>query len=106
MVTDKISRAAATVEALTEVSDLGVHVGVQQDVLGLEVPVHHHVPVAVVHGGDDLLKQPSALLLVQLGGGGQTKRGSRGIRRVYCVNTQVSSLRFSICIQKNYISLS
>lgn len=62
-------------EGLTKVGDLGVHVGVQQDILGLEVPVHHHVPVAVIHGGDDLLKQPPALLLVQLGEGKGRQRG-------------------------------
>ena len=50
----------------TEVCDLGVHLGVQEDVLRLEVSVHHHVSVAVVHRRDDLLKQPPALLLLQL----------------------------------------
>lgn len=34
---------------LTKVGNLGVFVGVEQDVLGFEVSVDHHVPVTVVH---------------------------------------------------------
>lgn len=50
----------------TKVCNLGIHVRIQQDVLRLQVSVHHHVSVTVIHPRDDLLKQTPALLLIQL----------------------------------------
>lgn len=35
-------------DTLTKVSDLGVHVRIEQHILRLKVPVHNHVSVAVV----------------------------------------------------------
>ena len=49
-----------------EVSDLHIERLVQQQVLRLEVPVHHVVAVAVVHAADDLLEEPPGVLLLQL----------------------------------------
>ena len=48
-----------------EVCYLDVHLGVQQQVLRLQVAVHHHVAMAVLHPGDDLLVEVTRLVLVQ-----------------------------------------
>ena len=45
-------------------SNLDVEVGVQQQVLGLEVSVDDSSPVAVRHGGNDLAELPASLFLV------------------------------------------
>ena len=42
-------------------SSLGVAVGVDQDVAGLEIAVDHQVPVRVLHRGADLAEQRDAL---------------------------------------------
>uniref|UniRef100_A0A1I8I6A6 ABM domain-containing protein n=1 Tax=Macrostomum lignano TaxID=282301 RepID=A0A1I8I6A6_9PLAT len=49
-----------------EVRDLHIQIGVQQQVLRLEVAVHDHVLVAVVHPGYDLLEEAARLLLAQV----------------------------------------
>ena len=47
--------------AKPKVDDLDVSVGIEQDVLGLDVAVDQKVFVAVVHGRDDLAKEPPRL---------------------------------------------
>ena len=37
-----------------------------EDVLWLEVSVHHHVAVAVLHPRDDLLEEPASIIFIQL----------------------------------------
>lgn len=59
-------RTEETAEALTEVGYLCVHVCVQQHVFRFQVPVDHHVPVAVIHAGEDLLEKTSTFLFIQL----------------------------------------
>mmetsp|Transcript_10454 Transcript_10454/g.43278 ORF Transcript_10454/g.43278 Transcript_10454/m.43278 type:complete len:343 (+) Transcript_10454:2484-3512(+) len=51
--------------AQAKVRDLHVGLGVQQEVLGLEIAVDHHVAVAVLDAGDDLLKEVSRLVLAE-----------------------------------------
>lgn len=53
-------------ETLTKVCNLGIHVCIKQHIFRLEVSVHHHVPVAVVYCWNNLLKQPTTLLFIQL----------------------------------------
>lgn len=42
-----------------------MHVVVQQQILGLEIAVHDHVPMAVVDTGDDLLEEATRVVLLQ-----------------------------------------
>uniref|UniRef100_A0A182J6B2 Uncharacterized protein n=1 Tax=Anopheles atroparvus TaxID=41427 RepID=A0A182J6B2_ANOAO len=49
--------------AEAEVSQLHVHLRVEQDVLRLQVPVHDPIPVAVVERGHDLREDAGSLLL-------------------------------------------
>ncbi len=46
-----------------KVSDLDIAVGVQQQVLWLQIPVDHHVAVAVLHARNDLLEELAGLIL-------------------------------------------
>lgn len=48
-----------------KVSDLDVHLGVEQEVLWLQVAVHDHVTVAVFHPRYDLLEEVPRLLFQQ-----------------------------------------
>ena len=50
----------------TEVSNLDIERLVQQQILGLQVPVDDIVSVTVVNTGDDLLEEPPSVLLLQL----------------------------------------
>lgn len=50
----------------TKISYLCIHVCIQQHVLWLQVPVHHHVPVAVIHCREDLLEKAASLCLLDL----------------------------------------
>ena len=49
-----------------KVGDLDVEVLVEEEVLRLEVAVHHVVAVAVVHAGDDLLEEATGVPLLEL----------------------------------------
>lgn len=51
---------------MTPTCQLDVHVAVQQQVLGLEVPVHNVVAVAVLHGRQDLPELLPCLALTQV----------------------------------------
>ena len=51
--------------AQTKIGNLHVGLGVQEQVLGLEIPVHHHVAVAVLHAGDDLLEEVPGFVFAQ-----------------------------------------
>lgn len=51
---------------LTEVGYLGILVGVQKDVLGLQVSVDHHVSVTVVHSRDNLLEKAASFRVLHL----------------------------------------
>lgn len=50
----------------TKISYLCIHVCIQQHVLWLQVPVHHHVPVAVIHSREDLLEKAPSFCLLDL----------------------------------------
>lgn len=50
----------------TEVGYLGVLAGIQEDVLGFEVSVDHHVPVAVVYSWDNLLEKTASFCVLHL----------------------------------------
>lgn len=39
----------SVLDVLTKVCNFGIHVCIEQHVFRLEVPVYHHVSVAVVH---------------------------------------------------------
>lgn len=45
---------------LTKVSNFDIIGGVQEQVLRLEIPVDHHMSVAVVHARDDLLEETAS----------------------------------------------
>jgi hypothetical protein len=45
--------------------------GVQQQIFGLEVSVHHHVAVAVLHAAHNLLEEVPRLVLAQPVGPGE-----------------------------------
>lgn len=52
--------------AQAKVGDLDVQVRIEQQVLRLQVAVHHHVPVTVVDARDDLLEEPARFVFLQL----------------------------------------
>lgn len=51
---------------LTKVGYLCVLVGVQKDILRLQVSVNHHVSVAVVHSRDNLLEKTTSFRVLHL----------------------------------------
>ena len=77
---DGVKKTAAYLHHVGEakVSNLDIEVCVEQKILGFQIPecwcrriqtdlrtsspVYHIVPVAVVHSGDDLLKEPAGVL--------------------------------------------
>lgn len=50
----------------TKIGYLCIHVRVQQHVLWFQVSVDNHVPVAVIHRGEDLLEKASSFCLFNL----------------------------------------
>lgn len=48
--------------AQAKISNLDVHLAVQQQVLWLEIPVHHHIAMAVFHTRCNLLKESASFL--------------------------------------------
>lgn len=50
----------------TKVSEFDIVVRVEQQVLRLQIAMHHHVRVAVLHARDDLLEEAARLVLAQL----------------------------------------
>lgn len=48
--------------AQAKISNLDVHLAVQQQVLWLEISVHHHVAMAVFHTRCNLLKESASFL--------------------------------------------
>jgi hypothetical protein len=56
----------ATLEWRTKVSYLSVHLGIQQHILWLQVPMDNHMPVTVIHGRQDLLEEPARFHLFNL----------------------------------------
>ncbi len=63
---NKNGLAEVCVVRQTEVGDFPIEVVVQEQILGFQVPMHHHVSVAVIDAADHLLEEPSRLVLFQL----------------------------------------
>lgn len=51
--------------AQPKVSYLDIHLAIQQQILRLEVPMHHHVTMTVFHPRNDLLEETPCFFLEQ-----------------------------------------